>query len=308
MKKLLITACLLSPAIAHSADWVKLGEFGDEIYSVNFIDVDSITRYTSMPHIKNFWILKNYNLHKTIDDRIYRSLKNNLDLNCGTRQVRVVGAYYYEKINSTGRMIDSYENNNTSWRNILPDTEAWSYMESVCSKSELSGTDQAPGYTPPAPPSRPSPSRQSSLSTHVAKYAVGSNADLYECMDKKITIYARRLQIKDPSVYTFETLDAATKGTIKSCRKEVNAYHEGPSFNCGEAFGITQNAICATPQLRRIDVEFNNAVASAKIMTPYKTAITNNLKKWIEERDSCGSQVECIKSVYVKGMQYIEGL
>lgn len=74
----------------------------------------------------------------------------------------------------------------------------------------------------------------------------------------------------------------------------INAIVEGPSFHCSKASNSSESTICATPQLRRIDVEFNNAVTSVKIMTPYKTSITNNLKNWVKERNECASQVVCI--------------
>lgn len=127
-------------------------------------------------------------------------------------------------------------------------------------------------------------------------------------MNHKMTIYARRLQIKNPSLFNQETLDAAAQATVRSCRNEVNAIVEGPCFDCSKASNSAEMTICATPQLSRIDVELNNAVTSAKIMTSHKESITNNLRNWVKERNECNSQVVCIQASYNRAINYIEGL
>lgn len=328
MKKFVLAALIFASNIAFSADWIRAGAYSDDgTYTVNYIDLDSITYYTANPHIKNFWILSDHDrpqsrvVHNNVV--LYESEKKFLDLNCSTRQIQPTAVYYYERRKGGGRIVDSHQFNYNYWSNIIPDSIGWGYMEIVCSKEELRGSRPASNHTQPSPtsPARPnsSPSASSNgnpyyataIADAVTKYATGNNADLTACMSKKAMIYARRLKEKEPTTY-YENgaavIDAATKGTIRTCRAEADAIFKGPSFDCSKASNSTEHAICDTPTLSQMDVQFSNAVSAAKIMTPHKTSITNNLRTWIKERNECGSEVDCIKSSYRRGMQYIESL
>lgn len=328
MKKFVFAALIFASNITYSADWTRLGVYGnDNSYTINYIDTDSITYYTANPHIKNFWVLANHNRpqSRVVYNSVahYESEKRFIDLNCSTRQLQTTAVYFYERRDGRGRAVDSRQFNTDYWNNIIPDSLSWQFMEIVCSKEELRGSKPASNHARPSPtpPARPNslpssssngnPYYDTAIADAVTKYATENNADLTACMSKKVLIYARRLKEKEPTTY-YENgaavIDAATKGTIRTCRAEADAIFKGPSFDCSKASNSTEQTICDTPALSQMDVQFSNAVSAAKIMTPHKTSITNNLRTWIKERNECGAQVDCIQASYRRGMQYIESL
>lgn len=309
----------LSSTIAQAADWQFVAISEGEIQGAYFVDADSVTYYTSYPYIKNFWALINFSQHKTTsDDKIYRSKKIRYEINCRSRKINLISSYNYTDFKGGGNVVNSFRFDNPSWEDVIPDTIADFYLKFVCSEKDFSGppTPPPPSYpkAPQAPSSIPAigtTNYQTTINTAVSRYASGENSDLSACMQNKMNIYVRRLSQKDPTNLTsnsIKIIDSATKATLKTCRAEANAYHTSPSYDCTKATIPTEFAICDTPELRKMDIQFSNAVAAAKVSTPYRQVITENLKVWIKTRNQCLSDTECIKTSYQAGMTYIENL
>ena len=301
------------PGIVYSADWIGFGSVSADVGDATmFIDMDSISYYTQRPHIKVYWVLTNYSHYQTIKVNSFRSDITKKEINCHTRKMNIAAYYLYAEINGKGRLVDSYERSDDDWESIVPGSIADAQMKIVCVNEFQGSNHTTPALNPPRP-TEPNnkPYNSSAVDRAINRYASGSNSDLRACMSNKVNIYTRRLRVKDPDTFYANgevVIDAATKATIKTCRAEAKAVRNGPSYDCTKASAITEHAICATPSLSRLDVEFNNAVSAAKAMTSYRKRITDDLRIWITERNNCGADVNCIRQSYVNKQREIEGL
>lgn len=74
-----------------------------------------------------------------------------------------------------------------------------------------------------------------------------------------------------------------------------------PSFNCANATKPTELIICATPELAVLDVENMQRYKKAKFIDP---VATNTIwKESIKSKYACGTNVDCIKTVYKKSIR-----
>ena len=75
-----------------------------------------------------------------------------------------------------------------------------------------------------------------------------------------------------------------------------------PSFNCANVSKPTELTICANPELAALDVENMQIFKKAKITDP---VATNEIwKASIKSKYACGTDVDCIKTVYKKSIRH----
>lgn len=315
--KILLILALIHPLKSGATDWKEIASSNSATY---FIDVDSVTFYTQRPYIKNFWVLSNESTYEiSYDGKRYLSSKARNELNCQTREIRFLSLYGFDNSMGEGHVVFSHKFANQNWQDVVPGSIADAYMQFLCSEKDFNYSQAATtsSYEPSTdsgydPNEINNPlSYASIIHSAVAQYAVGENSDLAACMQNKVKIFIRRLGQYNPDKLVQEStqiINEATKATISTCRAEENALHQGPSYDCTKSTIDTELAICNNSELSKLDVQFSNAVIAAKMATPYKQAITTNLKQWIKERNQCGGTFSCIKASYNKGMRYIEGL
>lgn len=76
------------------------------------------------------------------------------------------------------------------------------------------------------------------------------------------------------------------------------------SFNCRYSKSPDEVAICQDESLRMFDTltaqVYSRAVNQSVALKPW---LLRSQVRWLEDRKSCGSDVECIASVYVRRME-----
>ncbi|RZT98271.1 hypothetical protein EV681_0047 [Advenella incenata] len=216
--------------------------------------------------------------------------------------------YYQDHYSRAIDDIASYRNQIIS--EAIAEARAFEMSTGQLNTSASSHEDEVKQFKP-IPSGGAYPENREIIRIAVSKYASGGNRAVSECMSRKIEIYNRRYYKRNPNSIGKDisaTIDAATKGTVRTCNNELNAVFNGPSFDCNKASNSTEYMICRTPLLSSLDVSFSNAVAAAKAMAigDEKTRIVNQLRGWIKERNACGDSLACLKSSYVKGLEFIE--
>ncbi len=75
-----------------------------------------------------------------------------------------------------------------------------------------------------------------------------------------------------------------------------DAVSSGPSFDCGRATTSTERTICADPRLSRLDRDLSEAYAAALSRSSRDHEIRASQRRWIELRNSCGNDIDCINN------------
>jgi uncharacterized protein len=72
------------------------------------------------------------------------------------------------------------------------------------------------------------------------------------------------------------------------------------SFDCGRASGCTENVICQTPQLSRLDSRMARLFDALQDAAGRRGARTllDSQRAWLDNRDSCGCNANCLVSQY----------
>lgn len=86
---------------------------------------------------------------------------------------------------------------------------------------------------------------------------------------------------------------------------------QAQSFDCGQAETGTEQAICNTPELTRMDIEaaiLYRTLEDAPTATPdLKAKLIHEQEAWLHStRDACGSDVSCLEEAYrtrIAGLQ-----
>jgi uncharacterized protein YecT (DUF1311 family) len=80
-----------------------------------------------------------------------------------------------------------------------------------------------------------------------------------------------------------------------------------PSFNCDENKGASEQAICGSARLSRLDVELANlfGLVRGRLSTQQGIALRNAQRDWIKQRNACGWDASCIEGHYVRRIQQL---
>lgn len=78
------------------------------------------------------------------------------------------------------------------------------------------------------------------------------------------------------------------------------SYSLAASFNCNRASTCTENVICETPQLSRLDSRMDRLYDELQDVASKKGArkLLNSQRVWLDNRDSCGCNANCLVSMY----------
>ncbi len=74
------------------------------------------------------------------------------------------------------------------------------------------------------------------------------------------------------------------------------------SFSCYGRLTVTEAAICANPQLSRLDSRMASAFfqATGASSTALRKRLQRDQAAWLRYRNGCGARVGCLKSAYVQ--------
>jgi len=79
----------------------------------------------------------------------------------------------------------------------------------------------------------------------------------------------------------------------------------GPSFDCHTNTSLTEQVICANPDLGDLDTEMANLYFQLSNDTTgrYYRRLKQDQRQWLAERDSCGANVRCLTATYQARIQ-----
>jgi uncharacterized protein len=74
-----------------------------------------------------------------------------------------------------------------------------------------------------------------------------------------------------------------------------------PSFNCLENTGIAEQAVCASPQLARLDVELSKLffLLRGRLDAANGVRLRDSQRLWLKRRDACMNDWNCLEAQYV---------
>lgn len=77
------------------------------------------------------------------------------------------------------------------------------------------------------------------------------------------------------------------------------------SFNCNRASTCTEIVICATPQLSSLDSHMDQLYNDLQNNANNRGArrLLNSQRVWLDNRDSCGCNANCLVSMYESRIQ-----
>jgi len=80
------------------------------------------------------------------------------------------------------------------------------------------------------------------------------------------------------------------------------------SFNCARASGCTEVVICETPQLSRLDSRMARLYSDLQDSSSLRGAarLLGSQKVWLESRNSCGCNANCLVSKYESRIRLFE--
>ena len=89
-----------------------------------------------------------------------------------------------------------------------------------------------------------------------------------------------------------------------NCAQPVDA----ASFNCAQASGCTEAVICETPQLSRLDSRMARLYGALQDSSSLggATGLLGSQRAWLESRDSCGCNANCLVSKYESRIRLFE--
>jgi uncharacterized protein YecT (DUF1311 family) len=79
------------------------------------------------------------------------------------------------------------------------------------------------------------------------------------------------------------------------------------SYNCAKASTATERAICDFPELSALDDIMGQAYQSAKQSSKWITPedLRRTQKNWLKKRNTCGRNVECLRTAYTQRLDEI---
>lgn len=80
---------------------------------------------------------------------------------------------------------------------------------------------------------------------------------------------------------------------------------------CSQATTPTEGAICADPDLKKLDTEmadaYHRTFTANQPNTPARKFLIDSQRRWLQTRDACQADVACIKKAYQKRIQVLKG-
>ncbi len=132
MKKLLLT-CLLSPLMAHAAQWVAVGA---DSYSKSYIDKDSVIKGEAG---HKAWSLVSYGAEQATQDGVpYRSMKTLHVYSCKDRTTTLLSQVYYTEAMGKGPVAQSFKYEKFLPEDIIPDSTAEGALQTICKPGKKS--------------------------------------------------------------------------------------------------------------------------------------------------------------------------
>ena len=127
-KKIIVISLLFFSCINSSyATWDQIGLSARGTYVA--ISNDSITKSGV---IFNYWVL--YSYENVIEGTSVLSLKNNKEINCTTKKLRIIYEVQYEGQYGSGKPLATINADEKTWTPIVPDSMMEAEWKYVCKK------------------------------------------------------------------------------------------------------------------------------------------------------------------------------
>lgn len=127
-KKIILISLLFFSCINSSyATWDQIGLSARGTYVA--INKDSILKNGN---IVNYWVL--YSYENAIQGTSVLSLKNNKEINCTTKKLRIIYEVQYEGSYGSGTPLATINADEKTWSPIVPDSMAEAEFKYICKK------------------------------------------------------------------------------------------------------------------------------------------------------------------------------
>jgi uncharacterized protein len=83
-----------------------------------------------------------------------------------------------------------------------------------------------------------------------------------------------------------------------------------PSFSCASVRQASEQAICGSRQLSKLDVELAQiyALVTGRMNKQRSAEFRNTQRQWLQQRNACGSDTFCLESLYRSRIRQLRGL
>lgn len=126
MNKLLL-AMLMSPLLAHAAQWTKVGS---DSASLSYIDKGSIIKSDKSYKV---WSLVSYGAEQTTQDGMaYRSMKALHLYSCAERTTTLQGQVFYGEPMGKGPIVQNFKYEKFNPEDIVPDSVSDGALQVIC--------------------------------------------------------------------------------------------------------------------------------------------------------------------------------
>jgi hypothetical protein len=128
MKKLFLFLVLIFTTLNVHAKWVLVSTSETADF---YVKTDSIKR---KDYMVTFWEIIDYKSVQKNDEKEYSSMKIKTEMNCNTEEEKTLFMAVYSGFMGSGNPVDSYKTNKVDFREIIPDTTAYTVFKFVCGK------------------------------------------------------------------------------------------------------------------------------------------------------------------------------
>lgn len=89
------------------------------------------------------------------------------------------------------------------------------------------------------------------------------------------------------------------------------AAQAGPSFDCQKDTGLTEQVICANPELGNLDAEMSrhyfDLINDGGVAPDTRQWAKQSQRAWLRERNGCGANFDCLRNVYQRRVNELSG-